>query len=203
MEYVNYLDHEIRISTKSSIINTVSRVWEKLQNLDYVIFSGINKGISNLLLIVEICKVKFGPLHQVNRLETLEVCSVEDSANDKKLLTRFRVWLYKTKPEKFSAGTFYQSPYSKENINKLYYINKDTSDEEDNVLSRSISALNSTIVPQDNNDYHSSDFEIHSEEDEKKKAEKAIILDRKSLRKSLKKVKYKENKTIPGLKQKK
>jgi hypothetical protein len=196
MDYMNHLDHEIRISAKSNIVNTVSRVWEKLESLDYVIFSGINRGISNLLLIVEICKVKFGPLHQVNLLETLEVCSVEGSSNDKKLLTRIRVWLYKERPEKNPSGAFYQNPYKKDDINKLYYVNKDTSDEEDNALSHTMSMLNSTIVPQDYTDYHSSDFDIHSDAEDKKK-----IIIPKAKKSSLKKPKIKENK-IPGLSKK-
>jgi hypothetical protein len=198
MDYTSNLDHEIRISTKSNIVNTVSRVWEKFETLNYITLSGINRGIANLLLIGEICKVKFGPLHQANLLETLEVCSVEDSANDKKLLTRLRIWLYKKKPERLPNGAIYQSPYSQDDIDKLYYVNKDISDDEDNAHSCTVSMLNSTIVPYDH-DYHSSDFDIHSEEDNKKKT---VELTQKIQRKSFKNVKKKEDKKIPGLKKK-
>lgn len=117
MEKDNSPENLIKITFKTKIVSVIERIEELLKTHDTVILSAINSGISNLVLITEIAKVKLGDLHQINSLETLKSPSNNDD-NRERISTRFKVELSKTKVTP-QAGSFYQAPYTKEQIAEI------------------------------------------------------------------------------------
>jgi len=129
MEKDNSPENLIKITFKTKIVTVIERIEELLKSHDKVILSAINSGISNLVLITEIAKVKLGDLHQVNSLETLKSPSNNDD-NRERISTRFKVELSKTKITP-SSGSFYQAPYTKEEIDAIASVkNEDRSNDE-------------------------------------------------------------------------
>ncbi len=122
----NFPENEIRVSGKTNVLKAVQRIGEALKTFDNVIISGINTGISKVLLIAEIAKLKEKEeakldLHQYNLIETItREVHEEDKEKDEetgeipKFLTRFKVELYKTKQASAPKGTFYEAPYTEE-----------------------------------------------------------------------------------------
>ena len=121
----NTPENEIRISNRTDVVHGVERVEEAFKKFDNVILSGINQGISNVLLITEIVKLKIENLHQYNFIETItrevkEENKEEDQGDEHpKYLTRFKVELYKTKLQEPPKGSFYEAPYTAEQITKI------------------------------------------------------------------------------------
>ena len=115
-------ENEIRVSGKTNVLKTISRIEEVFKTHDNVTISGINTGISKVLLITEIAKLKIKNLHQYNKIETITGEMKEqdqaDEAQPVHYLTRFKVELSKTKIET-PKNTFYQVPYSEEQIKKI------------------------------------------------------------------------------------
>ena len=115
-------DNEFRISPKTNIYFALERIEKAFKTFDHIVLSGINAGISRVLLIAEITKLKIGVLHQYNFLETM-ITEIKEETSDKtvekqKFRTRFKVELYKTKPTTAPKG-FYQAPYTEEELKKL------------------------------------------------------------------------------------
>jgi len=114
-------DNDIRVSTSTNIVKAVERAQHAFNSDDKVTFSGINFGISNLILIVEITKVKIPGVHQLTVIETLKTESKDSDGNVVemgKISTRCRIQLCKDKPD-VPEGWFYQEPYSKELIEQI------------------------------------------------------------------------------------
>jgi hypothetical protein len=109
-------ENEIRVSFKTDVLRAVERAAEAFKTNEVVKFSAINTGISKLILIVEITKIKIEALHQINHLETLTK-EKEDSEGKPRTsyLTAFKVELWNKKPT-VPAGYIYQAPYTKEHI---------------------------------------------------------------------------------------
>ena len=117
-------ENEIRVSSRTNVINGVERVEEAFKKFDNVTLSGINDGISNVLLITEIIKLKITNLHQYNLIETItrevhEENKEKESDEHPKYLTRFKVELYKNKLPTPPKGAFYEAPYTEEQITKI------------------------------------------------------------------------------------
>jgi Alba len=110
-------ENEIRVSFKTDVLRAVERAAAAFQNHEVVKFSAINTGISKLILIVEITKIKIEGLHQLNHLETLSKERVDNEGKQRvSYLTAFKVELWNTKPKTVPAGYIYQAPYTKEHI---------------------------------------------------------------------------------------
>ena len=117
-------ENEIRVSEKTNVLTGVERVEEAFKKFDNVTLSGINNGISKVLLITEIVKLKINDLHQYNLIETIkrevhEENKEEDTDEHPKFLTRFKVELYKNKLDKPPKDSFYEAPYTEEQIKKI------------------------------------------------------------------------------------
>ena len=119
-------ENEIRVSGKTPVLRAVERIETAFKNFDNVTISGINSGISRVLLITEIVKLKIPDLHQYNQIETItremhEEDKEKDEENNEtpKYLTRFKVELYKTKPSSTPKGAFYEEPYTAEQVKKI------------------------------------------------------------------------------------
>jgi len=118
-------ENEIRVGGRTNVIRFVDRVEEAFKKFDNVTLSGINAGISNVLLITEIVKLKIKDLHQYNFIETVtteikEENKEEEQAGDHpRYLTRFKVELHKNKLETPPKGSFYEAPYTEEQITKI------------------------------------------------------------------------------------
>ena len=110
-------ENEIRVSFKTDVLRAVERAAAAFQNHEVVKFSAINTGISKLILIVEITKIKIEGLHQLNHLETLSKDRVDNEGKQRiSYLTAFKVELWNTKPKSVPTGYIYQAPYTKEHI---------------------------------------------------------------------------------------
>ena len=117
-------ENEIRVGIKTNVFNTIERIEQVFKTFDHIVISGLNDGISKVLLITEITKLKFEGLHQYNLIETI-ITEMKDEGKDqkdeeehKRYMTRFKVELYKAKPSTEPKG-FYQAPYSHEEFTKL------------------------------------------------------------------------------------
>ena len=120
----NVPENEIRVSSQTQVLKGVIRVEEAFKKFDNVIISGINTGISKVLLITEIVKLKVPNLHQYNLIETIKTEKHEEDNEDKaddnpKYSTRFKVELHKTKLASEPKGSFYEAPYTKEEVEKI------------------------------------------------------------------------------------
>jgi hypothetical protein len=114
-------ENEVRVSGKTNVFRAVERIEEALKKYDHIILSGINTGISKVLLITEISKIKFPGLHQYNLIETITMemkDNEKEEVDSQKFLTRFKVELHKNKPSNPPKG-FYQAPYTEEEIKKI------------------------------------------------------------------------------------
>jgi hypothetical protein len=114
-------ENEVRVSGKTNVFNALKRIEEALKNYDHIVLSGINTGISKVLLITEISKIKFPGLHQYNLIETITMEMKDDEKDEvdsQKFLTRFKVELHKNKPSNPPKG-FYQAPYTEEELKKI------------------------------------------------------------------------------------
>jgi len=109
-------ENDIRVSFKTDIFRAVERVEKAFETHDTVKFSAINSGISKLIVIIEITKVKLEGLHQINIVETLTNTTTQDGQTRNRYMTAFRVELSKNKPTTIPAGYFYQAPYTKEHV---------------------------------------------------------------------------------------
>ena len=120
-------ENEIRVSGRTNVLSGVERVEEAFKKFDYVILSGINDGISKVLLITEISKLKISDLHQYNLIETIITQAREEdkeqqeqeSNEHRRYSTRFKVELHKKKLEKPPEKSFYEAPYTEEEIKKI------------------------------------------------------------------------------------
>ena len=118
-------ENEIRVSGRTNVLGGVERVEEAFKKFDHVILSGINDGISKVLLITEIVKLKINDLHQYNLIETITRQAREEdkeqpeSDEHPRYLTRFKVELHKKKLEKVPEKAFYEAPYTEEEIKKI------------------------------------------------------------------------------------
>lgn len=121
----NTPENEIRVSGKTPVLRAVERIETAFKTFDHVTISGINSGISKVLLITEIVKLKIADLHQYNQIETItREMHDEDKAKDEenneapRYLTRFKVELHKTK-QSTPKGAFYEAPYTAEQVKKI------------------------------------------------------------------------------------
>ena len=117
-------DNEIRVSDRTNVLHGVERVEEAFKKFDNVTLSGINNGISIVLLITEIVKLKIKDLHQYNLIETIkrevhEENKEYESDEHPRFLTRFKVELYKNKLQQPPKDSFYEAPYTEEQITKI------------------------------------------------------------------------------------
>ena len=117
-------ENEIRVSGRTNVLNGVERVEEAFKKFENVTISGINDGISKVLLITEIVKLKIKDLHQYNLIETIirevhEENKENESDEHPRYLTRFKVELYKNKLPTPPKGAFYEAPYTEEQITKI------------------------------------------------------------------------------------
>lgn len=109
-------ENEIRISFKTDVLRAVERAAAAFNNFEKVTFSAINSGISKLILIVEITKIKIEGLHQINHLESLTKDRKDQNGETRQgFLTNFKVELHKTKPQ-VPSGWLYQAPYTRDHI---------------------------------------------------------------------------------------
>ena len=117
-------ENEVRVSGRTNVLNGVERVEEAFKKFENVTISGINDGISKVLLITEIVKLKIKDLHQYNLIETIkrevhEENKEQESDEHPRYLTRFKVELYKSKLPTPPKGAFYEAPYTEEQITKI------------------------------------------------------------------------------------
>jgi len=112
-------ENDIRVSFKTDIFRAVERVEKALETFDTVKFSAINSGISKLIVIIEITKVKLEGLHQINIVETLTNTTTQDGETRNRYMTALRVELSKENPKTVPAGYFYQAPYTKEHVEAI------------------------------------------------------------------------------------
>ena len=115
-------ENEIRVSGNTNVLRTIERITELFKNHDNVIISGINTGITKVILITEIIKLKIKDLHQYNKIETItgemkEEDNQQEEAQPVYYLTRFKVELSQNKIE-LPKNTFYQAPYTEEQKKK-------------------------------------------------------------------------------------
>ena len=120
----NVPENEIRVSGQTNVIRGVERVEEAFKKFDNVILSGINTGISKVLLITEIVKLKVLGLHQYNLIETIKTEKREEDNEEKsddnpKYSTRFKVELHKNKLSSPPKGSFYEAPYTEDEVKKI------------------------------------------------------------------------------------
>ena len=117
-------ENEVRVSAKTNVLGAVDRIVKVFETFDNVVLSGINTGISKVLLITEIIKLKVPDLHQYNLIETItrevhEEDKKEESNENPRYLTRFKVELYKKKLSSEPKGSFYEAPYTAEQVKKI------------------------------------------------------------------------------------
>ena len=120
----NAPENEIRVSGKTQVLKGLERVEEAFKKFDNVILTGINSGISKVLLITEIVKLKIPNLHQYNLIETIKTERHEEDNEDKaddnpRYSTRFKVELYKNKLSEAPKGSFYEAPYTEDEVKKI------------------------------------------------------------------------------------
>ena len=120
----NTPENEVRVSGRTNVLGAVDRIVKVFEKFDHVVLSGINTGISKVLLITEIIKLKVPDLHQYNLIETItremhEEDKKEESQENPRYLTRFKVELYKTKLASEPKGAFYEAPYTAEQVKKI------------------------------------------------------------------------------------
>merc|ERR1712032_958986 len=108
----------------------MGRIEKAFETFDHVKLSGINSGISKLIVILEITKVKLENLHQINLVETLTSES-NDGSDRQRYSTAYRAELHKAKPKSIPTGYFYQAPYSKEHIEAVKAVKVQTDNNED------------------------------------------------------------------------
>jgi len=110
----------IRVTHSTNVERAIERIEKALQTFDKVILSAINSGIPNVVLIAEIAKVKIADLHQLNTVETLKTSTKDNEGTDgrERISTRFKIELSKNKPT-VPQGSFYQAPYSKDEVNEI------------------------------------------------------------------------------------
>ena len=111
----------ILVSVKTDVIGAVERAVEAIKKHDFVIFSALNSGISKLILIAEITKLKIDNLHQLNHLETITFDEKEGQQYDNerpRLVTRLKVEIWNKKPEN-KEKLFYQAPYDSKHLEAL------------------------------------------------------------------------------------
>lgn len=123
-EKSNTPENEIRVSDKTNIINGVERVEEAFKKFDKVTLSGINNDISKVFLIIGIVKLKILGLHQYNFIETIKTEKKEEanenkSEDNQKYSTRFKVELHKNKLSSPPKGSYYEAPYSEDEVKKI------------------------------------------------------------------------------------
>jgi hypothetical protein len=125
-------ENEIRVSFKTDVLRAVERVAAAFEKHEDVRLSAINSGISKLILIVEISKIKIEGLHQYNSIETLTKESKDNEGHEQRLqyLTAFKIQLWKNKPKTAPAGHLYQAPYSAEHIKQVREVKTEERDEE-------------------------------------------------------------------------
>ena len=128
-------ENEIRVGGRTSVFNTIARIEEVFKKFDNIVISGLNEGISKVLLITEITRLKFEGLHQYNLIETITTEMRDEERGQgkeerKRYMTRFKVELYKKKPTSAPQG-FYEAPYTAEEFKKLGEIkNQESQDRE-------------------------------------------------------------------------
>ena len=120
----NVPENEIRVSYQTPVLKGVERVEDALKKFDNVTLTGINSGISRVLLITEIIKLKVPNLHQYNLIETIKTEKHEEDNEDKsddnpRYSTRFKVELHKKKLESVPKGAFYEAPYTEDEVKKI------------------------------------------------------------------------------------
>ena len=135
----NIPENEIRVSERTSVVRSAERIAEVLKTHDNVLITGINFGISKVLIIAELSKINVPGLHQINKLETITSSIKEEGQKEdtqhksgQRFLTRFVVTLHKSKPAKIEPNTFYQAPYTQEQINKFKEINQKSKESREN-----------------------------------------------------------------------
>ena len=69
-------ENEIRVSYKTDVLRAVERAVAAFEKFDTVKFSAINSGISKLILIVEITKIKSEGLHQLNVFPIIHIAGI-------------------------------------------------------------------------------------------------------------------------------
>lgn len=123
-------ENEIRVSFKTDVKNAVERIEKAFEKFDHVKLSGINSGISKLIVILEITKVKCEGLHQINMVETLTSQS-QDGSDRQRYSTAYRAELHKQKPKTIPTGYFYQAPYTQEHIEAVKAVKVNTENRND------------------------------------------------------------------------
>jgi hypothetical protein len=122
-------ENEIRVSFKTDVLRAVERAAAAFNNFEKVTFSAINSGISKLILIVEITKIKIEGLHQINHLESLTKDRKDQNGETRQgFLTNFKVELSKSKPT-VPAGWLYQAPYTHEHIEAVRSVKTEERDD--------------------------------------------------------------------------
>ena len=121
----NVPENEIRISGQTPVLRGVSRVEEAFKKFDNVTLTGINSGISKVLLITEIIKLKVPNLHQYNLIETIKTERHEENEENKsddnpRFSTRFKVELHKKQLSTPPKNSFYEAPYTEDEVKKIY-----------------------------------------------------------------------------------
>ena len=123
-------ENEIRVSFKTDVKSAVERIEKAFENFDHVKLSGINSGISKLIVILEITKVKCSGLHQINLVETL-TSKADDGSDRLRYSTAYRAELHKQKPKTVPTGYFYQAPYTSEHVEAIKAVKVDTENREE------------------------------------------------------------------------
>ena len=123
----NVPENEIRISPQTQVLRGVTRVKEAFKKFDNVTLTGINTGISRVLLITEIIKLKIPNLHQYNLIETIKTEKHEENEektdDNPRYSTRFKVELHKKQLPSPPKNSFYQAPYTEEEVKKISSVN--------------------------------------------------------------------------------
>ena len=124
----NVPENEIRISGQTPVLKGVSRVEEAFKKFDNVTLTGINTGISKVLLITEIIKLKVPNLHQYNLIETIKTERHEENEENKsddnpRFSTRFKVELHKKQLSTPPKNSFYEAPYTEDEVKKISSVN--------------------------------------------------------------------------------
>ena len=124
----NVPENEIRISGQTPVLRGVSRVEEAFKKFDNVTLTGINSGISKVLLITEIIKLKVPNLHQYNLIETIKTERHEENEENKsddnpRFSTRFKVELHKKQLSTPPKNSFYEAPYTEDEVKKISSVN--------------------------------------------------------------------------------
>jgi len=124
-------ENDIRVSFKTDIFRAVERVEKAFETFETVKFSALNSGITKLIVIIEITKVKLEGLHQINIVETLSTTSTQEGETRNRYMTAFRVELSKSKPSSIPAGYFYQAPYTKDHVEAIKSVKTSSDDNND------------------------------------------------------------------------